>query len=161
MHRPFIRLLLLLSAAIPLASFAAESMLMIEDFYVRLSPPSAPATGAFMVIKNAGAADRQLIKAECLDAKTAELHNHINENGLMKMRQVHSIEIKAHGKTELKPGSYHVMLIGMKRPLKDGDVVPITLSFDDGSKLLVDVPVRKLQTDMPVEKAMHHGAMAH
>jgi hypothetical protein len=161
MYRPIIRLALLLLAALPCTSFSADAELMIHEPYVRLAPPNAPATGAFMVIRNSGKTDRQLVKAESPVAKAVELHNHINENGVMKMRQVQSIDIKASAQAELKPGSYHVMLIGMTQALKEGDTVPLTLSFDDGSKKQINAPVRKLQITMPADKVMEHGGIKH
>ena len=161
MYRSILRISVLLAATLPLPSFAANTDLIIHDPYVRLAPPNAPATGAFMTIKNSANTDRKLVKAESSAAKTVELHNHINENGVMKMREVTSIDVKAHGQAELKPGSYHVMLINMTQPLKEGDTVPITLNFDDGSKQQINAPVRKLQTIQPAEKPMEHGGMKH
>ena len=73
-------------SALTLPSHAADSNLRIHAPYVRLAPPGAAATGAFMRIENAGATDRQLIKAESPAAKTVELHTHLNEGGMMKMR---------------------------------------------------------------------------
>ncbi len=155
MHRPLIRLALRLVAALPGASLAADPALIIHAPYVRLAPPNAPATGAFMRISNSGPEQRTLVKATSPAARNVELHNHINDNGVMKMRQVAHIEIKAGGQAELKPGSYHVMLIGMLQPLKEGDAIPITLSFDDGSSQQISAPVQKIQ--MP----MQHGGMTH
>lgn len=153
---------LLLTSALSIPAWAADTGIMIHDPYVRLAPPNAQATGAFMLIKNSGSSERKLIKAASPAAKTVELHTHINENGVMKMREVPAIDIKAHGQTELKPGSYHVMLIDMKAPLKEGDTVPITLSFDDGSTQQIAAPVRKTQTAAtPTEKGMVHGGMKH
>ena len=148
--------LLFVSSLMPFATSAADADLKIHDPYVRLAPPGAPTTGAFMVIKNMGSTDRKLLKAESPVAKTVELHTHINENGVMKMREVPDIEIKAQGQTELKPGGLHVMLIGMKQTLKEGDLVPITLNFDDGSKKQIEAPVRKLPTTMAVDMDMKH-----
>ena len=159
MRRTIAHLGLALAATLPCAVFASDTPLTIHDPYVRLAPPNAPATGAFMVIKNAGASDRQLVKAESNVAKAVELHNHINENGVMKMRQVPSIDIKANGQAELKPGSYHVMLIDMTTQLKEGDSVPLTLHFDDGSSQQIAAPVRKLQMTMP--GGMGQGGMKH
>ncbi len=157
MHRSIFRFALLLGVAMPCATFAAYTQLMIHDPYVRLAPPGAQTTGAFMIIRNSGSADRKLVRAESPVAKTVELHNHINENGLMKMREVQSIDVKANAQAELKPGGYHIMLIGIQKAFKEGDVVPITLSFDDGNKQQIDAPVRKLQTTMPADKSMDHG----
>ena len=149
----------LLLAALPFAAAAAESEVTVSDPYVRLAPPGAPASAAYLVIRNSGAADRQLVKAESPAAQAVELHEHRNENGVMKMREVGSIAIKARAQTELKPGGYHLMLIGVKKALKEGDSVAIMLSFDDGSRQQIDAPVRHTPTDMPA--AMDHGAMKH
>lgn len=161
MHRPIYRLALLLSAAIPFASLAMETKLTVNDPYVSLVPPSSQVSAAFMVIRNAGSADRKLLKAESPAAKTVELHSHTNENGVMKMREVNSIDIKANGQAELKPGGYHIMLINLRQALKEGDAVPIALSFDDGSRQQIEVPVRKVPTTPSAEKGMNHGGMKH
>jgi periplasmic copper chaperone A len=159
--RPITLLLaaLLAGAALPLC--AAEPNITISDPYVRLLPPGAPTSATYLVLNNPGGVDRRLVKAESGVAKTVELHEHRNENGVMKMRAVDSIVIKAHGQTELKPGGYHVMLIGLKNALKEGDRVVLTLVFDDGSRQQIDAPVRKVQADMPAAMRMDHGAMKH
>lgn len=119
----------------------AADKVSVQDPYVRLAPPNAPATGAFMVIKNGGDKEVKVVKADNPASKTTELHTHINDNGVMKMRPVPSIDIQAGGEAVLKPGSLHVMMIGLKAPLNEGDVVPITLTFDDGSTKQVDAKV--------------------
>jgi periplasmic copper chaperone A len=140
---------------------AADPAIAIQDPYVRLVPPGIKATGGFMLIRNAGATDRQLIKATSPIANIVELHTHLNENGVMKMREVPRIDVKAHGQTELKPGSYHVMLIDLKEPLREGGTVPITLEFDDGSTYRVLAPIRKPHVGMPEHKAPHSGMPGH
>jgi copper(I)-binding protein len=133
---------------------AAADMVTVDEPYVRLAPPNAPATAAFMVIKNAGDKDVKVVKADNPASKATELHTHLNENGVMKMRPVAAIEVKSKGETALKPGGLHVMLIDMKAPMKEGDVVPITLTFDDGSSKKVDAKVVKpVAAGMP---AMDH-----
>jgi len=135
-----------------LATFAgsalADSALSVHTPYTRLMPPGIKTTGSFMLIKNDGDSDRRLVRAESPAAKIVELHTHLNENGVMKMRPVPHIDIKAHGQTALKPGSFHVMLIDLTAPLNEGDKVPITLKFDDGSSIAIEAPVRKLQATM-------------
>ena len=126
----------------PFAAAYAAPALTVDAPYVRLVPPNAPTSAAFMVISNGGPSDRTLIKADSPVARNVELHTHSNEDGVMKMRQVAGIEIKAQGQTRLKPGGFHIMLIDLKQPLKAGDPVAITLEFDDGSTLPVIAPVR-------------------
>lgn len=137
--------LLISSLFLSAGVFAAEAdQVVVQDPYVRLAPPNSPATGAFMVIKNNGDKDVKVVKADNNASKVTELHTHLNENGVMKMRPVASIDVKSKGEAVLKPGSLHVMLIDLKAPLKDGDTVPITLTFDDGSSKKVDAKVRPI-----------------
>ncbi len=107
-----------------------------------------------MVIKNAGDKDVKVVKADNPASKATELHTHLNENGVMKMRPVAAIDVKSKGEAVLKPGGLHVMLINLNAPMKEGDVVPITLTFDDGSSKKVDAKVvRPMAAGMP---AMDH-----
>ena len=130
----------------------AADNITVQDPYVRLAPPNAPATGAFMVIKNTGDKDVKVLKADNPASRVTELHTHLNENGVMKMRPVPAIEVKAKGQAVLQPGGLHVMMIDLKAPMKEGDVVPITLSFDDGSSKQVDAKVvRPMAAGMPME----------
>lgn len=145
---------LLLGLLLPFAATASDTELTIHDPYVRLVPGGIKTTGAFMVITNAGAKDVSLVEAASPAAQTVQLHNHINENGVMKMRQVPSIDVKANAQAELKPGSYHIMLIDLNKELKEGDLVPITLKFSDGQKKALEAQVRKLQMTMPMDKKM-------
>jgi periplasmic copper chaperone A len=138
------------------AASAADAVTVVDP-YVRLAPPGAMATAAFMVLKNGGDKDVKLIKADNSASKITELHTHINEGGIMKMRQVPAIEVKAKGETALQPSGLHVMLIDLKGPLKEGDKVAITLGFDDGSSKKIEAPAR-MPMPMP---AMDHSKMHH
>ncbi|MDD2884182.1 MAG: copper chaperone PCu(A)C [Dechloromonas sp.] len=148
----FFVLTLSLSAA---ALAGAADQVSVDQPYVRLAPPNAPATGAFMRLRNSSEQDVKLLKASNPASRVTELHTHLNDNGVMKMRPVANIEIKAKGEAVLQPGGLHVMLIDLKTPLKEGDIVPVTLSFDDGSEKTVDAPVmRSMAGGMP---KMQHG----
>lgn len=161
MNKSIIACLMIAASSMLNLAQAADSAISIHDAYVRLIPPGIRTTGGFMLIRNAGADDRRLLKAESPAAAIVELHNHSNENGVMKMREVASITVKANGQAELKPGSYHVMLIDLKDELKEGGSVPITLKFDDGSSQTVLAPVRKPQAATLESMPMHHGAGKH
>ncbi|MGE5468327.1 MAG: copper chaperone PCu(A)C [Ignavibacteria bacterium] len=138
------RLFLALAMAASAAAYGAGSAdgVQVVDPYVRAAPPGARATGAFMTLKNGGGADAKLVKAESKAARSVELHNHIDNNGVMEMREVQAIDIKAKGETQLKPGSYHIMLIDPTTQLKPGDKVAFTLRFADGSSKQVEAPVK-------------------
>lgn len=134
----------------------AADTVSVQDAYVRLAPPNAPATGAFMVIKNNGEKDVKVLKADNSASKVTELHTHLNEAGVMKMRPVSAIEIKSKSEAVLKPGGLHIMLIDLKAPMKEGDVVPITLSFDDGSSKVIDAKVvRPTVAPAPMDHMSH------
>lgn len=153
--------LLTVLAAPSFAAGAADSITVVDP-YVRQAPPGAMATGAFMVIRNGSAKDVKLVKADNPATRLTELHTHINDAGVMKMRPVKDIPIKAKGEAVLKPGGLHVMLIDMKSQLKDGDTIPLTLTFDDGSSKKVDVPVKKpMAGDMPAMPMGGHDMSQH
>lgn len=134
----------------------AADAVSVHEPYVRLAPPNAPATGAFMVIRNGGAKDVKVVKADNPASKVTELHTHLNEGGVMKMRPVPAIDVKAGGEAVLKPGSLHIMMIDLKAPMKEGNVVPITLTFDDGSAKQVEAKVvRPMAAGMPMKEHKH------
>ena len=89
----------------------------------------------FMNIENTGNTADQLIAAENADiASRIELHTHNMEDGMMAMYQVEKFDIKK-GKTSLEPSGNHIMLIGLKKPLKVGDTIPLTLTFSQTGKI--------------------------
>jgi len=146
-----------LAASAPLfaAGNAADNVIMGNP-YVRMVPPGQMVTGAFVVLKNADDKDHKVVKADSAAAKVTELHTHVNEGGMMKMRPVKEIEIKAKGETALQPGGLHIMLIDLKKPLNEGENVAITVTFEDGSSKKFDAPVRKPQAMMPMTMPMQH-----
>lgn len=108
-----------------------------------MSMGDGPTTGSFMLIRNSGAADR-LIKANSDVAKSTELHTVEMVDGVMQMRPVEGgIDVPANGEVALKPGSYHVMLIGVNKELKVGDTVALTLEFEKAGKVTVQTSVRQ------------------
>lgn len=100
-------------------------------------------TGAvYVTLSNTGAQPDSLVSASSDAAQTVELHEVKNEGGVMKMRPVSTIPIPANGKTELKPGGYHIMLLGLTHDLKAGDRIPVTLKFERGGELRVEASVK-------------------
>jgi copper(I)-binding protein len=150
----------LFALALPAYAAGLADQVSVADPYVRMAPPGTKTTGAFMLLKNTGDKEAKLITAASSAASVTELHNHINDGGVMRMRQVKEIAVPAKGEVALKPGSYHVMLIDMKAPLKEGDHVVITLGFADGSSKEVHATVKKPMAEMPM-KDMDHSKMKH
>ncbi|MFA5242992.1 MAG: copper chaperone PCu(A)C [Sulfuricella sp.] len=143
-------------AAPSFAAGTAADNVTVSDPYVRLAPPGQMVTGAFLMLKNNDDKDHKVVKADNAASKVTELHTHTMEGGMMKMRQVKDIEIKAKGETALKPGGLHIMLIDLKQPLKEGENVAINVTFEDGSSKKFDAQVRKPQAAMPAPMPMDH-----
>ncbi|MEL6793629.1 MAG: copper chaperone PCu(A)C, partial [Pseudomonadota bacterium] len=114
-----------------------------KDPFAFATAASAKAGGAYITLMNHGEADR-LIGAEADVAKRVEVHEHIKDGDVMRMREVEAgIELPAGGMIEMKPGGYHVMLMGLNAPLEEGQSFPVTLVFESGEEMTVDVAVKK------------------
>lgn len=124
---------------------ASETITIIEP-YIRAMPPGQKVTAMFMILNNPSLDTYALVKAESDVSDNVELHEHVMKDGMMQMGQVEQIELKAQGNTQLKPGGYHVMLIGLKKDLDLGLKVPVTLTFKDGSKITINPEVKKIDT---------------
>lgn len=133
-----------LSAFLAFNVFAADAdFVEVSDPFVRLVPDSAQNTGAFMLLKNKSNSAVFLVKAENEASSKTELHAHANDNGVMKMVEVPEIEIPAKGEVALKPGSFHIMLMGLKAPLVENQAIDIALTFKDGSSQKLSAVVKK------------------
>lgn len=118
--------------------------LKIEDPYARATVPAQKAGGAFVKIKNTGAADK-LIAVSSPVAKEMQLHTMSMEGNVMKMREVKAIDIPANGTVELQPGGFHLMLIDLKSQLKAGDQIPVKLKFEKAGELEVKFQVKDMR----------------
>lgn len=130
-----------LSLAVPAAAESVQvGDITVTDPWARASAGHARAGAAFMVLDNTGADDK-LIKADADVSEKVELHTHINDDGVMRMREVPFIAVP-DGTTDLKPGGLHVMFIGLKAPLEEGSSFPLTLTFEEAGDVTVDVTVK-------------------
>jgi len=110
--------------------------------WARATAGSSPG-GAFMTIVNMGTSDDRLIVASTTVARTAELHETKEENGVMKMTPVPALEIKPGTRVTLAPGGIHIMPTGLKAPLKQGESFPLVLKFEKAGAVNVMVKVEK------------------
>ena len=120
----------------------------IEGAYARASIPNVPNSAAFFVIKNNSDKDIAITSANSDIAEKNELHTHIKENKMMKMMKIEKLVVPAKSSLELKSGGDHVMLMGLKKELKAGDEISLELSFSDGDKKSIKVPVKDLASTM-------------
>jgi copper(I)-binding protein len=136
-----------LLAALALAacsgSGGATGGIAVSDAWARTSPMMERAGAAYMVLQNNGAAEDKLLSVESDVAKTIELHETKEMNGMMAMSPVPNIPVPSNGKAELKPGGLHVMLIDLNGELKAGDKVQLTLNFEKAGKVPVMVEVKE------------------
>ncbi|MCR6629069.1 MAG: copper chaperone PCu(A)C [Magnetospirillum sp.] len=154
--------LALAAAALPAAAGDAKlGALEIKDAWARATPPKAPAGGAFLTVTNTGAAADTLLSVSAPVAKTVELHTHIVQGDVMRMVPVKAIEVPAGGSVALAPGGYHVMLIGLEQPLKEGASFPLELTFAQAGKVTVTVEVQALGAMGPAHGGMVHDPAAH
>ena len=107
--------------------------LAAKDGWVRASTPGAKNAAAYVTIMNHGMKSDALIGVASNVSAKVELHSHKNDSGVMRMRQIVSVPVPAHTVAELKPGGDHIMLMGLKRPLKAGDHIMLRLSFQSGA----------------------------
>ena len=109
----------------------AQNQVTIKEPWVRGTVAQQKATGAFMQISTDKEVRLIEAKAPVSIAGVVEIHEMAMEKDVMKMRQIKGLDIVPGRTMELKPGGYHVMLMDLKQQLKGGDVVPITLTFED------------------------------
>lgn len=113
----------------------------VDHPWSRATAPQARNGAAYFVLNATGAESDRLLSAASPVAEKVELHTHLMEDGVMKMRPVTAIEVAPGSPTTLQPGGLHVMLLGLKAPLAKGEKFPLTLKFEKAGELKVDVKV--------------------
>jgi hypothetical protein len=138
MHSRYLAATAALAAALAWAP-STSAQVAVTDAWVRGTVTGQKATGAFMQLKSL--ADTALVAAASPVAKIVEIHEMKMEGGMMKMSAVDRLALPAGKAVDLKPGGYHVMLMDLVKPLKDGEIVPMQLTFEDkaGKKQTVEV----------------------
>ncbi|WP_242469638.1 SCO family protein [Rhabdochromatium marinum] len=131
----------------------ASQALLLEDVYARAVPPGQQNSAVFMRLRNPTQQPLALIGASSSVAQVVELHTHVQQDGVMKMRRIEQIPIPVQGEAVLQPGGLHLMLIGLKQPLTVGDAVDVQLRFDDGGERAVTADTRRI---MPMHKPAAH-----
>ena len=136
-------------------AIASSDLITVTNAWIRAMPPSFKHTAAYLTIKNGTSEEIKLIGVETDAAATGELHTMDLANGQMKMKQIDHIMVQKNDFIDLKPEGQHIMLIGLNRPLNEGDKVDLILIFDKDVKkeLLVEV----MKSGRENEESMHHG----
>ncbi|HIE54237.1 MAG TPA: copper chaperone PCu(A)C [Chromatiaceae bacterium] len=155
MRNPITALFLALFLVAPTWAGSAADDIEVIDPWAREIPPNMTTSAGFLAMKNSGSREHKLVGAESPVTGMVELHTHINDQGVMRMRPVENMPIPAGGTTELKPGGLHLMLMRLKKPIKAGDKLPITLIFEDGSRKEIEAEVRRFDMMMKSSGSMH------
>lgn len=134
---------ILLAAAFSLGLAASASAqaptVQVKDAWARATASTAKVGGVFMTLT--GGPDK-VVSAASPVAETVELHETVRDGNVMRMRPVTALGVAPDTPTVLKPGSYHVMLIGLRKQLNKGDTFPMTLTFEKGKPVTVTVTVQ-------------------
>ena len=146
---------LLLSALLTLSfSSAAFAQVSVKEAWARATVPQQKVTGAFMQITSGK--DMRLVEVRSPVAANVELHKMEMDGDVMKMRAVDELALPAGKMVELKPGSYHIMLMDLKAQVKEGDMLPVTLVVEGKDKKRENIEVQVVAKTMKPAAAMHH-----
>ena len=151
MYLPFIRRLIA-GVALAVAAIGATAdvtpgrfkvgSIDIDHPYARPTTAGQQVGVGYLKLANRGAADR-LLSAKTPAAASVEMLSMSMEGDVMKMRQVDAIELPSGATVSLQPGGFHLMLMGLKAPLKVGDKLPLTLKFEKAGEVVVTLNVKK------------------
>jgi periplasmic copper chaperone A len=133
------RILRAAAFVVALASASAQAQVKVDNPWVRGAVPGQLATGAFLDITSTR--DAALVKAESPVAATVEVHAMAMKNNVMTMHEVPKIALPAGKQVRLAPGGFHIMLMDLKQPVKNGESVPIrlTIEYPDQKREIVEV----------------------
>ncbi len=141
-------MIIILSACTSPVANENTSPIEISNAWVRAvgdmnSMGNQSATALFLTIQNNADAPDMLLEAKSDVAKMVQIHlSEIDANGVASMHEVEGVEIPANGIAELKPGSYHIMLMGLKQEIKEGDMITFTLVFQNAGSITIEAPVK-------------------
>jgi len=132
-------------------TYANNYSIDIEDAWIRAMPSKAMSTAAFMKITNKFPNEVKLISVDIDGVQSVELHKTMSDGKVMRMVKQSHIPLPANSSLVLKPGSWHIMMIGLEKQFPEGSVHQVQLNFDNGFKQNIKIKVKKQQTQM-----MHH-----
>jgi copper(I)-binding protein len=165
MYRLVCRRFVALALAYALSTWACEALaadysvgpIEVGNPWTRATPRGATVAGGYMTISNKGSAPDRLLGGSAAVAGRFEVHSMVMEQGVAKMRPVQGgLEIKPGETVELKPGSLHVMLTGLKQPLEKGQKVKGTLEFEKAGKVEIEYAVEAVGATSPAAGGHRH-----
>lgn len=148
--------LLVFTGQVAAHDFRLDHLRLVHPFATP-TPPTAQVGAVYLDISNEGEDSAQLVSARAHIAEKVELHDMAMDDGVMKMRQVKKIEVAGEDTLKMRPsGGYHLMLIGLREPLKEGERFPLWLTFADQGEIRVEVWVESAAQGGAAADAHHH-----
>lgn len=145
------RLCLLLCTLLSSPLSLAANHIELQNPYARAMPAGAPTSAVFVTLINQSQNERNIVSATTPAAGKVELHTHIMQDNVMKMRLIPQITIPAGGKTVLKPGGLHIMLFDLQQPFDEGDSIEVTINFHNGESQTFTAPIKKVMQGMKMQ----------
>jgi copper(I)-binding protein len=142
-------MLILFGAGAQPQAQAPGRTVLVERPWARATPPGAQTGAAYMTLVNNGAVVERLLGATSPLADKVQFHATVEEKGVSRMRETPTIEISPGAKATFAPGGQHIMLVGLKQPLKEGQSLPLTLEFETAGRIEAVVPIAKIGAMSP------------
>jgi hypothetical protein len=143
-----VALLLIAIGAATAHEFSSKDITVAHP-WARATPGGVTVGGAYFEIKAAAGKGDRLVGARSAAAGSVEIHTHAIEQGIAKMRRIDGLAIKGGESVVLKPGGYHMMLVDLKKPLKEGDLLKFTLTFEKAGDIEVEATVEPIGAKGP------------
>ena len=135
-------ILLLGGQAYPQTS--GQNTIVVERPWARATPAGAKNGAAYVTLINNGSTSDSLLSATTPVADKVQFHSASEENGVAHMREMRTVEVAPGARVTFNPGGLHIMVVGLKQPLKEGQAFPLTLTFEKAGRVDVTVPVAKV-----------------
>jgi copper(I)-binding protein len=152
-------ILLTVAAAISFArgEEAVSGTLVVTRAWARATPPGASVGAAYLTIENRGRNDERLVGITSPAAPSVVIHETVEEAGVARMRPLDAPVIPAGQTLAMQPGGIHIMLMGLSAPLKEGERLPLTLTFGSAGALTVEAEIAPIGSESPTEHATDHA----
>ena len=151
---------LIICMAITSTSFANSikfNGLILSNFWIKETIGNHKMTSGYLTIENKNSVDERLLSLTSEIAKKNQLHNMIVKNDIMKMENLNNgIVIRAKSKLSLKPGSYHIMFMKLRKPLKITKKYKVILNFKNAGSVTLEMPVLKNRSNNKTKHHNHH-----
>ena len=140
------------------AQTASPNSIVVERPWARATPAGAKTGAAYLTLINHGSSGDRLLSATTPVSDKVQFHSASEENGVSRMHEMRTVKVAPRAKVIFSPGGMHIMMVGLKQPLKEGQTLPLTMSFEKAGKVEVTVPVAKVGAMRPGDmKPMMHG----